>query len=107
MRLHISSLLTRYVSVAFSEYGSLTTIHVKVTEYLFDISQYVRLGKNKLCFSQVDSMPEYVLVLYSHYPTESQIMPLRAHWDERKRFIEQLAWLVRPIPIPSPPNEWK
>jgi hypothetical protein len=49
-------------------------------------------------------MSEYLLVLYSHYPTESQILPLRAGWDERKRFLEQLAWTVRPAP--SPANEW-
>jgi hypothetical protein len=107
MRLHISSLITRYVSVAFSEYKPLTTVNVKATEYLFDISRYVRLGQNKLRFLQVDSMSGYVVVVYSHYPTESQITPLRARWDERKRFMEHMAWLVRPLPIPPPPNEWK
>ena len=107
MRLHISSLITRYVSVAFSEYKPLTTVNVKATEYLFDISRYVRLGHNKLCFSQVESMSGYIIVLYSHYPTENQITHLRARWNERKRFMEQLARLVRPIPIPLPPNEWK
>lgn len=91
-------------SVTFSELKPLTTIPVKASEHLFDISPYVRLGQNKLRFSQVDSMSDYVLVLYSHYPTESQIAPLRARWDERKRFMEQLAHLVRPIP--PPPNRW-
>lgn len=47
-------------------------------------------------------MSEYVLVVYSHYPTESQLMPLHGRWDERKCFIEQLAWFVRPI---HPPTE--
>jgi hypothetical protein len=47
-------------------------------------------------------MSEYLLVLYSHYPTESQIMPLRANWDEKTRFRELMAWIVRPIPQ----NEW-
>ena len=52
-------------------------------------------------------MSGYVVVLYSHYPTESQIAHLRAGWDEKKRFMEQLARLVRPIPTPHPPNEWE
>ncbi|KAF8257093.1 hypothetical protein EI94DRAFT_1819084 [Lactarius quietus] len=70
--------------------------------HLLDISQYIRLGQNKLCFSQADSMSEYVLALYSHYPTESQIEPLRAHWDVSTRFRQVMAWLVCPIP----PDEW-
>ncbi|KAF8266769.1 hypothetical protein EI94DRAFT_1701502 [Lactarius quietus] len=43
----------------------------EASEYFFDISEHVRLGRNKLCFLQVDPGSEYVLVLYSHYPTES------------------------------------
>ena len=87
----------RYVSIVFSVYKSLTTIPVKASEYHLDISHYVRLGQNKLYFLLVNSMSEYVLLLYSHYPTENQLIPLRAHWDERKCFIERLAWLVHPI----------
>src|ERR1700761_8145006 len=99
------SLLAKCVSVAhFSEYKPLTTILSKAFDHLFDISQHVRLGQNKLCFSQVNLTSQYVLVLFSHYPTESQIIPLRAHWDERKRFMEQLAWIARPI-LPSL-DEW-
>jgi hypothetical protein len=94
--------LSRYVFVTFSERNPLTNILVKASEHLLDISQYVRLGHNKLCFSQADSMSEYVLVLYSHYPTESQIEPLRAHWDDSTRFRQLMAWLVRP----APPDEW-
>ncbi|KAF8262059.1 hypothetical protein EI94DRAFT_1705066 [Lactarius quietus] len=75
---------------------------LEASGHLLDISQYVRLGQNKLCFSQADSMSEYVLALYSHYPTESQIEPLRAHWDVSMRFRQVMAWLVRPIP----PDEW-
>jgi hypothetical protein len=73
----------RYASVTLSEHKSLTTFPVKVSKDLLDISPYVWLGQNKLCFSQVDSMLDYVLALYSHYPTESQIIPLHARWDER------------------------
>jgi hypothetical protein len=85
-----------------SGHKPLTNILVKASEHLLDISQYIRLGLNKLCFSQADSMSEYVLVLYSHYPTESQIEPLRVHWDDCTRFRQLMAWLVRPIP----PDEW-
>ena len=42
-------------------------------------------------------MAEYVLVIYCHHPTQSQIEPVHELWDERKRFREQLAWLARPI----------
>ena len=75
----------------------LTAVSVKASEDLFDISNYVQLGENKLCFTQIDSMAEYVLVLYHHQPTQSQIEPVHELWDERKRFREQLAWLARPI----------
>ncbi|KAF8263918.1 hypothetical protein EI94DRAFT_1703645 [Lactarius quietus] len=75
---------------------------LEASRHLLDISQYVRLGQNKLCFLQADSMSEYVLALYSHYPTESQIEPLRAHWDVSTRFRQVMAWLVCPIP----PDEW-
>ena len=43
-------------------------------------------------------MSDHLLVLCSHYPTENQIKPLRENWDEKKRFRELLAWVVRPIP---------
>ena len=49
-------------SVTF--YKSLSTILVKAPKFLFDISHYIRLEQNKLYFSQVYTMPEYVLVLY-------------------------------------------
>jgi hypothetical protein len=64
---------------------------------LFDVSQYLRPGQNKIAFTQIDSMVDYVVVLYSHYPTRSQIASVRARWDERKRFQRELAWLARPI----------
>lgn len=96
MSLYFFSLPTRYVSVSFSKYKPLTLFLFKVFEYLLDISQHMRLGQNKL--SQVDSMSDYLVVLCSHYPTENQIKPLRENWDEKKRFREQLAWLVRPFP---------
>ena len=98
MSLYFFSLPTRYVSVSFSKYKPLTLFLFKAFEYLLDISQHVRLGQNKLCFSQVDSMSDYLVVLCSHYPTENQIKPLWENWDEKKRFREQLAWLVRPFP---------
>jgi len=64
---------------------------------LLDISPYLRPGQNKIAFTQIDSMVDYVLVLHGHYPTRGQIAPVHARWDERKRFREQLAWLARPI----------
>jgi hypothetical protein len=64
---------------------------------LFDVSPYLRPGQNKIAFTQIDSMIDYVIVLHGHYPTRAQIAPVRARWDERKRFREQLAWLARPI----------
>jgi hypothetical protein len=64
---------------------------------LFDVSPYLRPGQNKIAFTQIDSMIDYVIVLHGHYPTPAQIAPVRARWDERKRFREQLAWLARPI----------
>ena len=71
----------RCVSITFSEYKPLTTILVKASEcYFLDISRYIQLGQNRLCFSQVDSISNYLFVLYSHYPTESQLRPLRARW---------------------------
>jgi hypothetical protein len=98
---HIDS-LTRYISVAISEYERLTTISAKASEYLLDISQYVRLGQNKLSFLQVGSMSGYALVMYSHHPTQSQLESLRARWDYKKCSRELLSWLVRPIL----PDEW-
>ena len=64
---------------------------------LFDVSPYLRPGQNKIAFTQIDSMVDYVIVLHGHYPTPAQIAPVHARWDERKRFREQLAWLARPI----------
>ena len=58
---------------------------------LFDISQYLRPGQNKIAFTQIDSMVDYVVVLHSHHPTRSQIASMRALWDERKRFQKRLA----------------
>ncbi|KAH8982995.1 hypothetical protein EDB86DRAFT_2834154 [Lactarius hatsudake] len=69
----------------------------EASEDLLDVSPYLRMGENKLCFTQIDSMEGYVLVLHGHYPTQSQIAPLRARWDGRMRFREQLAWLTRPL----------
>ncbi|KAH8990355.1 hypothetical protein EDB92DRAFT_791675 [Lactarius akahatsu] len=66
-------------------------------EELFDLSPYLRPGQNKIAFTQIDNMSDYVLVLHGHYPTRNQIARVRARWDERKRFREQLAWLTRPI----------
>ncbi|KAF8274700.1 hypothetical protein EI94DRAFT_1695829 [Lactarius quietus] len=66
---------------------------LEASRHLLDISQYVWLGQNKLCFLQADSMSEYVLVLYSHYPTESQIEPLHVHWDVSMHFRQAMAWL--------------
>ena len=70
---------------------------LKAEMELFDLSPYLRPGQNKIAFTQIDSMVDYVLVLHGHYPTPAQIAPVRARWDERKRFREQLAWLARPI----------
>ena len=70
---------------------------VKAEEDLFDLSPYLRPGQNKIAFTQIDSMADYVLVVHGHYPTRKQIARVRARWDERKRFREQLAWLARPI----------
>ena len=46
---------------------------------LLDISPYLRPGQNEIAFTQIDSMVDYVVVLYSHYPTCSQIASVRAH----------------------------
>src|SRR6266702_5232214 len=95
----LSSLLVRYVIFRIPQIQTLISIifPVKASKDLFDISHYVQLGQNKLCFTQVDSMVEYILVIFCHYPTQSQIALLHAHWDERKHFWEQLAWLACPI----------
>ncbi|KAH9052899.1 hypothetical protein EDB83DRAFT_2676209 [Lactarius deliciosus] len=66
-------------------------------EELFDLSPYLRPGQNKIAFTQIDAMSDYVLVLHGHYPTRNQLACVHARWDERKRFREQLAWLTRPI----------
>jgi hypothetical protein len=47
-------------------------------------------------------MAEYVLVLHGHHPTRGQLVPLRARWDQERRFMEQLEWFARPFTI----EEW-
>ncbi|KAI0279540.1 hypothetical protein BC826DRAFT_1080339, partial [Russula brevipes] len=71
----------------------------KSPDDLFDISPLLQLGPNKMTFTQIDGMAEYVLVLHGHRPTRGQLVPLRARWDQERRFMEQLEWFARPFTI--------
>ncbi|KAH9168874.1 hypothetical protein EDB89DRAFT_1989986 [Lactarius sanguifluus] len=59
-------------------------------EELFDLSSYLRPGQNKIAFTQIDTMSDYVLVLHWSLPHAQSARGT-------KRFREQLAWLTRPI----------
>lgn len=66
---------------------------------LFDLSPFLRPGHNKISFTLIDGMAEYVLVLHGHPPTRGQLVPLKARWDQERHFREQLSLLSRPFII--------
>ncbi|KAI0255054.1 hypothetical protein BJV78DRAFT_1279662 [Lactifluus subvellereus] len=85
------ALINDEVAVVFPPYMS--------PDDLFDVSPFLRPGLNKISFTQIDGMAEYVLVLHGHYPTRGQLEPLHERWEQEKYFQEQLAWLSRPFSI--------
>lgn len=66
---------------------------------LFDLSPFLRVGRNRITFTQIDGMAEYVLVLHGHRPTRGQLVPLKARWDQERYFRERLSLLSRPFII--------
>ncbi|KAI0303655.1 hypothetical protein B0F90DRAFT_1308448 [Multifurca ochricompacta] len=66
---------------------------------LLDVSPFLRRGQNKISFTQIGDMAEYVLVLHGHYPTRGLLEPVYTRWEQEKYFQEQLAWLSRPFTI--------
>lgn len=47
-------------------------------------------------------MADYVLVLHGHRPTRGQFVPLKARWDQERRFRKKIELLSRPFDI----DEW-
>jgi len=81
---HIWGLINDSIIAGFPPYES--------HDDLYDFSPYLRLGDNKITFTQIDRMEDYILVLHGHYPTPAQFVPLHARWDQERNFIKSLQW---------------